>query len=121
MTVGVFYAWDFLFLIIATLFYYYSPACFIKEKQEYVKFALLFFTVYFFVFIVLKNLYEWSDLITHEMWWTFLFPCLWLGHYFYPFHSVKRNQHLNFFLFFAAFYAIALYGFSMLVNAFSNM
>ena len=33
----------------------------------------------------------------------------------------RRNQHLNFFLFFMALYVIILYGSSMFVSAFGNM
>lgn len=47
MTVGVFYAWDFLVLIAMTVCYWHCPVRFIEKKQEYVKFALLFLSVYF--------------------------------------------------------------------------
>ena len=121
MTVGVFYAWDFLVLIAMTVCYWHCPIRFIEKKQEYVKFALLFLSVYFFIFLVLRNICGWEDAVVHEVWWVLLFPCLWLGHRFYPFRAVRRNQHLNFFLFFMALYVIILYGSSMFVSAFGNM
>lgn len=121
MEVGVFYAWDFLLLIIIAICYWCYPARFLEKKYDYVKFVLLFFSVYFLTFFVLRNICNWEDEMVHEIWWTLLFPCLWLGHRFYPFRLVKRSQHVDFFLFFLALYVVVLYGLSAFVNALSNM
>lgn len=65
MAVGVFYAWDFLVLIAMTVCYWHCPVRFIEKKQEYVKFALLFLSVYFFIFLVLRNICGWEDAVVH--------------------------------------------------------
>lgn len=67
------------------------------------KFALLFLSVYFFIFLVLRNICGWEDAVVHEVWWVLLFPCLWLGHRFYPFRAVEKESAFEFLPFFHGF------------------
>ena len=94
---------------------------FYREEIGIREICIAVFECLFFIFLVLRNICGWEDAVVHEVWWVLLFPCLWLGHRFYPFRAVRRNQHLNFFLFFMALYVIILYGSSMFVSAFGNM
>jgi membrane-bound metal-dependent hydrolase YbcI (DUF457 family) len=102
-SVGVFIAWDFLFVLLITVAYYYSPKRFIEKKNDYVKFSLSFLSVYFLLFIVLTNIIN-DRGITHTIFGIAFVPALYVYHLLFPFKTVKRNQHLNFFLFFIALY-----------------
>ena len=107
MDVGVFYAWDFLMVLIISLCYWGCPPRFIARKEEYVKYFLSSFTLYFLVFLVVKNICD-DVSFTHWLWWTLLCPYLFITHLLYPFKERKRNQHLSFFLFFAALYSLGV-------------
>lgn len=119
-TVGVFYAWDFLILILMTLIYFYCPSKYINKKNEYIKFFLVNFSIYFSLVLVFYNISRNMEL-SHFLFFTFLLPFTYCTHLFYPFKEVKRNQNLNFFLFFLSIYIILVFGFKFLVFAFSNM
>ncbi len=119
-SVGVFYAWDFIAIIIVTVAYFLSPDRVVTKKNEYVKFFLSFFSAFFVLFIILTNIIA-NNEITHLLFWVSLSPLLFLVHILYPFKEVKRNQHLSFFLFFISLYMIGLYGLTIVAHAFSNM
>ena len=120
MTVGVFYAWDFLMLAITTLCYWWCPAKVIDKKEEYVKFFLASLSVYFIVFLVVRNMSS-SDELVHWLWGVLLCPYLFIAHLLYPFRERRRNRHLNFFLFFAALYAIGMNALTLVGFLFSDM
>lgn len=120
MTVGVFYAWDFLMLAITTLCYWWCPAKIIDKKEEYVKFFLAALSVYFLLFLVVRNVSS-SDELVHWLWGVLLCPYLFIAHLFYPFREKRRNRHLSFFLFFAALYAIGMNALTLVGFLFSDM
>lgn len=119
-SVGVFYAGDFLAIIFVTVSYYLCPKRFIEKKNEYVKFFLTFFSLFFLLFLLITNIICNSE-FTHLLFKISLAPVLLISHLLYPFKEVKRNQHLNFFLFFISLYSIGLYGSIILVHSLSNM
>lgn len=119
-TVGVFYAWDFLALILTAMSYWMCPPNIIEKKNEYVKFALLFFSAFFSVFLIVANLME-NDGLTHLLFgWTVL-PALFIVHMFYPFRKVRRNQHVSFFLFCGMLYVVGMNTLKIVAAMLSNM
>jgi hypothetical protein len=59
----------------------------------------------------------------HEVHFVFILaltPILFIAHLLYPFKTVKRNQHLSFFLFFGSLLCACIAGFFILLS-FSNM
>jgi hypothetical protein len=118
--VGVFYAWDFLIVAVCAIVYLFCPPKIIAEKKEYVKFFLLFFSVYFFLFIVIINILKDRE-ATHMLFKVCVVPALFISHLFYPFKTEKKNQHLSFFLFFFSLCIIGLGALIMVAFGFSNM
>ncbi|MDR1593054.1 MAG: hypothetical protein LBS43_01055, partial [Prevotellaceae bacterium] len=99
------------FFLFMTICYWISPKSIIAEKQEYVKFFLTFFIIYFaldgIVSLALYRVFNFSDSDMRGMWMLSvlsLCPLLFIFHLLYPFKEVKRNQHLTFFLFFASLF-----------------
>jgi hypothetical protein len=96
------------FLLFTTFCYTKAPKCIIAEKQEYVKFFLTFFILYFALdgisSLVIYNIFNYSPqpCILPIINVLLLCPALFVYHLAYPFKNVKRNQHLSFFLFFAS-------------------
>lgn len=119
-SVGVFYAWDFVAVVMVTIAYFLCPSKIIEKKNEYVKFFLSFFSIIFLVFIILTNIIC-NEEITHLLFKMSIAPLLLIANLLYPFKTVKRNQHLNFFLFFISLYSIGLYGLIIVAHLFSNM
>jgi len=119
-SVGVFYAWDFLAILIVTVTYLLCPSSIIEKKDEYVKFFLLSLSVLFLLFIVITNIIC-NDGMTHFLFKVSIIPFLFLTHLIYPFKSVRRSQHLNFFLFFLSIYVIGVNSLMILTVALSNM
>lgn len=119
-SVGVFYAWDFLFIVIITLAYFLCPRNFIEKKLEYIKFGLTFLSIFFLLFIIITNILC-NAQMTHTLFGVSVVPALLLFHLVYPFREVKRNQHLTFFLFFSSLYVVGLNAFIILAVFFSNM
>jgi hypothetical protein len=109
-TVGVFYAWDWLALIVIAVAYFLCPKRFLEEKKEYIKFFLLFFSAYFFLFLIIRNLplggFNRNGI--HWLFWIFLTPIMFVAHWLYPFRKTKRSKHLSFFLFFLAFFIVGI-------------
>lgn len=120
MSVGVLYAWDFLFLAITTIAYYLCPSRFISKKSEYVKFALTFLSVYFTLFLIVKNCIHCQE-ATDVFFKVCFVPTLFIAHWVWPFRKQRRNQHLTFFLLFASLYILGLGGVMAVAIAFSNM
>lgn len=117
LTIGVFYAWDFLAVIFTTIAYFACPARILNEKNEYVKFFLLFLSVFFLVSLIVKNIIP-EQQFANSLVLFGIFPLLFLAHLIYPFKTVKRNQHASFFLFFAALYALVLGGILIFFDVF---
>jgi hypothetical protein len=124
---GTFSIFCFLFLLFMAICYWIAPKFIIAEKSEYVKFFLIFFTCYFALEgIVSLALYrlsnfshsELSDLPLYSV--LLLCPALFVFHLFYSFKTVKKNQHLSFFLFFASLFSVCV-GLFCLALALSNM
>jgi len=119
-SVGVFYAWDFLFIMVMAMAYFLCPKTFIEKKLEYIKFGLTFLSIFFLLFIIITNVLC-SDGMTHMLFWISILPALFLFHLVYPFKEVKRNQHLNFFLFFSSLYVVGVNALIILAFSLSNM
>jgi uncharacterized membrane protein YoaK (UPF0700 family) len=119
-SVGVFHAWDFLMVIILTGSYFVCPKNIIEKKNEYIKFFLVFLSIFFFVFIIVTNVIQDED-ITHSLVYITLIPALFCFHMLYPFKTIKRNQNLNFFLLFLSLYIIAVHGLIYILVLFSDM
>jgi hypothetical protein len=101
-----------LFLLFMAICYWISPKFIIAEKSEYVKFFLIFFTCYFaldgIVSLALYRLCDVPHMVPLEYSALLLCPALFLFHLLYRFKEVKKNQHLSFFLFFAALFSICV-------------
>jgi hypothetical protein len=110
------------FLLFTTICYWIAPKSIIAEKQEYVKFFLIFFTIYFaldgIVTLALTRVFNFSYSDVKGM-WIFsvlsLCPLLFIFHLLYPFKEAKRNQHLTFFLFFASLLIVCAVSFVVIV------
>lgn len=85
--------------------YRLCPSKIIEKKQEYVLFSLDFLSLYFTLFIVITNIVK-DHSFTHFLFWTLLFPVLFLFHLIYRFKTVKKSRHLSFFLLFLAIYVL---------------
>lgn len=114
-SVGVFYAWDWLFLLCVMVAYLLCPKKIIEKKNEYVKFFLFFLSGYFFLFFILNNLIQNKE-ITHQLFGVLSPLALFVFHLLYPFKEVKRNQHLSFFLFWIALFCVGLGGLIILLH-----
>lgn len=119
-TVGLFYAWDFLGLIILTIAYRFAPSSILKEKNEYVSFFLKFLSAVFVLFVIIMNIVQNRD-FTHALFGVGVFPLLFIFHRFYKFKTTQKNQHLNFFLFFFSVFILAVRGTILLAFLFSGM
>lgn len=119
-TVGMFYAWDFLVLIICTLCYIYFPVRWLAPKIEWIKFLLIFLSCYFTLFWILCNELQ-GEAFVYSLFFTAFCPCLLLSYIAYPFRESKRNSHVLFFLSFATFYVLLLKGSVFIGWFFSNM
>jgi hypothetical protein len=115
-TVGVFYAWDWLAIIGITIAYLLCPKRFIEEKPEYVKLFLFFLSGYFFLFLIISNLLNNRE-FTHHLLKVCSMPALFVFHWLYPFKKTRKNQHLGFFLFWAALYGVGLTGVIIILHA----
>jgi hypothetical protein len=116
-----------IFLLFVLFCYSIAPKCIIEKKNDYVKFFLWFFSCYLLlegIFSLLLFRALPYDKTTHE--YTLLFyvlalcPALFVAHLLYPFKTVKRSQHLTFFLFFASVFCACTGVFFLLLH-FSNM
>ena len=101
-----------LMLIIMTIAYYLCPARYLKKKNEYVKFFLVFFSAWFLLMFiaadVLLPIFD-DARVSHSpdvkfMFMCLLIPALYFFHWIYQFKTVKKSQHLSFFLFFATLF-----------------
>ena len=92
-SVGVFLAFDFLLFILMDIAYRLCPPKIIEKKQEYVLFSLDFLSLYFTLFIVITNIVK-DHSFTHFLFWTLLFPVLFLFHLIYRFKTEKKSRHL---------------------------
>lgn len=119
-SVGVFLAFDFLLFILMDIAYRLCPPKIIEKKQEYVLFSLDFLSLYFTLFIVITNIVK-DHSFTHFLFWTLLFPVLFLFHLIYRFKTVKKSRHLSFFLFFLAVYVLVIRVSTLVLFAFSAM
>ena len=103
--------------------YWICPKAIIAEKKDYVNFFLCFFICYAALHGIISlafGMQQIENVHVHVVFILALFPILFIAHLLYPFKTVKRNQHLSFFLFFAALLSMAIAGFFVLL-AFSNM
>lgn len=108
MDVGVFFAWDFLFIIGMSVGYWFTPKSLLKEKYEYIKFLLVSLSIIFFITVLLKNIID--PKLTETLLYIFALPVIFLIHAIYPFRRVRRNQNVSFFLFCFSMYVILLFG-----------
>ncbi|OAV69752.1 hypothetical protein Barb4_01623 [Bacteroidales bacterium Barb4] len=100
--------------------YYVVPERFIQKKHDYVKFILTFLSLFFLVFIVVTNLLN-NRAATHMLEGVTFVPALFIYHLLFPFKTVKRNQHLTFFLFFLTLFEGILGAALLCVPLFSKM
>ena len=119
-TVGLFYAWDFLALVLMTIAYLYAPVSVLKEKNEYISFFLKSLSAVFTLFMIIMNITQNKE-FTHALFWVCICPLLFIYHRFYKFKTLQKNQHLNFFLFFFSFFILAIRGSILLAFLFSRM
>lgn len=104
-TGGVFFAGDWLMLIIITLAYYIFPVRVTGKKYEYIKFFLVFFSTYFLVCFLLKHIVFFDDRFLavdpqaalRRTFLVFLFAALYVSHLLYRFKTVPKNKTLGFF------------------------
>jgi hypothetical protein len=114
------------FLLFVLFCYSIAPKCIIEKKNDYVKFFLWFFICYLFLEgIISLLLYRvFSPDRTNGLYTIFsilaLCPTLFMAHLLYPFKTIKRSQHLTFFLFFASVLCACTGVFFVLLH-FSNM
>ena len=106
---GIYWMFTWLMIIIATTVYYFIPIHYLGKKYEYVKFFLVFFSVYFLVMYITEMLLATvaCDEVIKFIFAVFLIPALFLSHWLYRFRTIKKSRHLSFFLFFAT---ICLFG-----------
>jgi hypothetical protein len=126
-----YYGFLFYFLMCVCVFvlicYSIAPKCIIEKKNDYVKFFLWFFTCYLFlegiISLLLLRVFPYNR-ITHDNIILFfilaLCPALFVAHLLYPFKTIKRSQHLTFFLFFGSILC-ACAGIFFILLHFSNM
>lgn len=119
-SVGVFLAFDFLLFIFMDVAYRLCPPKIIEKKQEYVLFSLDFLSLYFTIFIFITNIVK-EHSFTHLLFWTLLFPVLFLFHLIYRFKTVKKNRHLSFFLFFLTVYVLMIRVSTLVLFMFGTM
>ena len=119
-SVGVFLAFDFLLFILMDAAYRLCPPKIIEKKQEYVLFFLDFLSLYFTLFIFITNIVK-EPSFSHFLFWTLLFPVLFLFHLIYHFKTVYKSRHLSFFLFFVAVYVLAIRASTLILYMFSSM
>jgi hypothetical protein len=100
---------DFIIIAVVTLCYLFAPSSILKEKNEYVKFSLIFLSLYFALFAIIRNILYFANDYTREkanqqitifLFCLFFLISLYLFYRFYPFKKVKRNQNVSFILFF---------------------
>ncbi|MDR3246030.1 MAG: hypothetical protein LBT50_06310 [Prevotellaceae bacterium] len=118
---GVFSIFLAVFFGIMIACYWICPKSIISGKQDYVKFLLIYLAIYFALNGIVTLLFH------HSKWYEInvifilaLIPTLFVAHLLYPFETVQRNQHLNFFLFFASLLCGCIAIFFTLLH-FSNM
>ncbi len=132
MIVGVFFPFDVLAVWFITICYLLCPKFIIERKNEYLKFFLLFLSAYFLLFLIVRFLLGiFQDYNIPEKsprsFLLFLFamgfcPAMFIANLIYPFKTVKRSQHLSFFLFLFSLCCIGILAVVWIgVAFFSNM
>jgi hypothetical protein len=99
------------------------PKTIIAEKKDYVKFFLLFFAGYTALHGIAQLVLGIKYITSGNIELVFILvlsPILFIAHLLYPFKTLKRNQHLNFFLFFGSLLSACI-GIFFTLLAFSNM
>lgn len=128
---GVFFPFDCFAVWFIAACYFLCPKSIIAKKLEYVKFFLLFLSIYLLLFLILRNVlgspqdYNLPGKSPKDL-LMFLFalgfcPALCVANLVYPFKTVKRSQHLSFFLFMISLCSVGIFGLVVGVHAFSNM
>ncbi len=118
MTVVVFFAWDFLFIIVLTIVYIISPKKLVGEKYEYIHFLLVSLSLILFISIIVKNIL--GPDISQTLIYILVMPVLFLIHAIYPFLKVRRNKTVSFFLLCFSLYALLLFGGIVIFKFISN-
>lgn len=107
-SVGVFYAWDFIAIILITILYYYCPKNIIDKKNEYIQFFLYFLSILFTIFIFIINITR-STAFTHMLFKISFIPLLFIFYSLYKFKNNKKNQNLYFFLLVISIYIVLVF------------
>ena len=107
-SVGVFYAWDFIAIILITILYYYCPKNIIDKKNEYIQFFLYFLSILFTIFIFIINITR-STTFTHMLFKISFIPLLFIFYSLYKFKNNKKNQNLYFFLLVISIYIVLVF------------
>jgi hypothetical protein len=100
---GVFSIFLAVFLGVMVGCYWICPKSIIAEKKDYVKFSLIYLAAYLALNGITTLLFhpgKWDEV--NGIFILALIPTLFVAHLLYPFKTVQRSQHLNFFLFFAS-------------------
>jgi hypothetical protein len=104
-----------IFLLFMTFCYWICPKTIIADKKEYVKFFSMFFAGYAALHGIAQLVFNIQCVANGYIELVFILalsPILFITHLFYPFKTLKRNQHLNFFLFFGSLLSACI-GFSL--------
>ncbi len=114
-----------------TVCYVLCPKSIIERKNEYVKFFLVFLSVYYLAIQAICFLLRAvpNHAISGEdprslplaLFALGFSPALLLANLVYPFKTVRRSQHLSFFAFLISLLTIGFVGVIWVAHAFSNM
>jgi hypothetical protein len=127
----IFFVFDIFIVWFIALCYILCPKSILPKKNEYVKFFLIFLSIYFFIIQVIG--FFRSDMPNFAIsgedprdFLKFLFvicfcPALLIANLVYPFKTVKRSRPLSFFLLLFSLCSIGILGFIIVAHAFSNM
>ena len=129
--IGIFFVFDILAVWLITICYLFCPKSILPRKNEYVKFFLLFLSIYFFIIQIVSFLrgnmpnFAVSGENPRDF-LMFLFvmgfcPALLIANLVYPFKTVKRSRHLSFFALLISLCSLGIFGLIVVAHAFSNM
>ncbi len=86
-----------IFLIVMTAAYFLVGPRIVERKSDHVKLALTFLSAYAILYSVISYVWVWGLILIY-----FFFPALFGTYLLWPFRKERRNQHIAFFLFWAA-------------------
>jgi hypothetical protein len=128
--VGIFFVFDILVVWFITACYLLCPKSIVGNKNEYVKFFLIFLSIYFFIIQAVAFFRQ--DMVNFAIsgedprdFLMFLFimgfcPALFIANLVYPFKTVKRSRHLSFFTFLISLCSIGIFTVIWVFGTFFN-